>query len=117
MSNIQSLFQGDSSSLIAVRPDLKNPTDVINSDWVCKTTLLSADKSVIIPTRVETTKSDDGLTWIVGLSPSDTAQVVVNGKFEKCKWIIQVENLTLSPAYRREKHIQVNVKKQGIQDA
>lgn len=112
-----SVYQGDLGKLVTVRPNIADPTETISDDWVCKTSVLAEDGTTVIEPRVETNKTDDGLQYVVALSPDDTQSIPVNGKFERCKWVIQLENLTLDPAYRREKHIQVNVKKQGIPDA
>lgn len=111
-----SLFQGDSSGLIKLRPNITDPNVVISDDWECKTSLLNNDGTVVIAPRTESMKTDDDLFWIVGLSPSDTEDVTIdqNSKYNECTWVIQVSNNTLDPAYNKELHIQVNVRKQGI---
>lgn len=114
--NTISLFKGDSSGLLLIRPNLKEVTGVITDDWVCTTALVNVDRTDIVAPRTETTISDDGLHWVVGLSPDDTnsVDIDINSKYKKCYWVIQVSNESLDPAYSKEKHIQVNVKKQGI---
>lgn len=114
-----SLFQGDSSDLFRIRPNIADPAAEISDDWVCKTSLLSSNGEQVIAPRVESVKSDDGLVWLIGLSPEDTALVTVDPKFRytQCTYVIEVSNSILEPAYRKEKHIRVNVKKQGIPNA
>ncbi len=112
--NYFSIYQGDSSSPITIRPYIVDPTEVISDDWVCKSRLIGEDDTEYVAPRIETVKTDDGLLWVVTLSPEDTIVVPVLGKFTRCKWVIQVTNNTLSPIYNREKHIHINVKKQGL---
>lgn len=109
-----SIYQGDSGLPTPVRPAISDPEETINNDWVCKTSLLGPDGSVIVPVRTESVKTDDNLYWLIWLKKEDTENVDIKRNFAKCTWVIQVTNDTLIPAYNREKHITVNVLKQGI---
>ncbi len=111
-----SLFRGDVSDLVPVRPNLADPTEVISADWVCRTALLDSEGLELISSRLETTKSEDGLTFIISLAPADTLLVTVpeGKKFTKAQWVVQMENDQLSPPYRKEKRITVNVREQAI---
>jgi hypothetical protein len=113
MSRI-SLFEGDSSLPIKVRPAIANPAVAITPDWVLKTRLVGEDGTEFVPTRVESTITDDGLNWAISLSPDDTAAVVVMKNYTRCLWVVEVSNNNLIPPYKREKHVAVNVKKQGL---
>jgi len=112
-----SLYQGDSSLPMTVRPFIADPAAVISDDWVCKTRLMDVDGTEYVGVTTITTKTDDGLHFVVTLSPTDTGAVDVVGEFTRCKWIIQLTNEVLEPIYNREQHVDINVKKQGIPNA
>lgn len=114
MTAPMSLFQGDSSELLQVRPNIADPAEVISGDWVCTTKLVDVDKNEIVAARTETTKTDDELHFVVSLSPTDTEAVTVGDLPVRVYWVIQMTNNVLSPAYNREKHLPVIVKKQAI---
>ena len=107
------ISQGDSTGLISVRPDLLDGV-TIDDNWICKTVIADADGTPISTPRVITEKTDDDLYFIVGLEPSETEQVIVSKKSKVCKWVIQLSNKTLVPAYNREKAIMLVVMKQSI---
>lgn len=110
-----SIYQGDSSLPITVRPNIADPAEVISSDWLCRSAVICDDDgSNLIAPRVENVKTDDGLHWIIVLSPADTALIPVVNKTRKCTLVVEVTNDNLMPSYSREKHIELEVKKQGL---
>lgn len=109
-----SIFQGDSGDIFTIRPNIKDAFEVISNDWVCRTRLIGVDGTEYVAPRIESTLSDDGLLWIITLSPDDTLTVPVAKNFTSCIWVIQVSNNALSPIYNREQHVKVNIKKQGL---
>lgn len=111
-----SLARGDSSDLILIRPNIADDSEVISADWVCRTKLVEEDFTEIVAERVESTKTDDELNFVVGLSPTDTESVTVEAgkKFKRVFWVVQVSNTNLTPAYSREKMIPVVIRNQAI---
>jgi len=111
-----SLFRGDSSDLVSVRPNLKEPTETISSDWICRTMLVDSSGVEIIASRIENVKSEDGLTFIISLSPADTLAITVgvDQKYTTVDWVVQLSNDQLVPAYSKEKRLKILVREQAI---
>lgn len=109
-----SFYQGDSSPILMVRPDVIDPTQPLSADWVCKESLVGEDNTVFIPPRIVTEKNDEGTHWVLCLTPEDTVLVDVVKNFTRCKWVIQVSNEALTKPYSKELHKPLNIKKQGI---
>lgn len=110
------VYQGDTSQSYLVKPDFKDPNALITGDWVCKSALIDKFDRVIIPPRLETTLSTDSKTWVVVLSPDDTAAVPVPNIPVVCYWVLQVSNANLIPPYKREHRMKILVKAQGLFD-
>lgn len=108
------LHKGDSGTIVPVRPDISDPLEPLSEGWVCKTAVLDSNKDILIPARTETELGDSNLNWLVQLSKEDTNSIEVVGKFTRVYWVIQVENLTLSPAYSKEKHFEIIIERSGI---
>ena len=106
------VHQGSNTLFIPVRPEIKEDTEIIGVDWVCKTAVLNmADESVIDVATI-TLKTEDDLHFLVGLTPIQTALLTGNRSPTEYKWVIQLSNASLG--YSKEKHIALYVKKQGI---
>jgi len=108
------IYEGDSSPIVYVRPNITDPTAVISADWSCKVSLIGPDGIVIVPARVSSAKSTDNLHFAIQLSPTETDMVNVKNLPITCQWIVQIENSLLTPAYSRERQIVLIVKKKGI---
>lgn len=114
MAIFMSLFKGDSGDIVPVRPQIADPAAIIDANWVCKTALLDASGNVLVPARVENTKSPDNMTWLISLSSSDTSSVPIVGKFSRVFWVVQISNNALDPSYSRESHLEVVITRSGI---
>lgn len=110
----QVMYQGDGTKVIPVRPDIADSSEVISEDWICKTSVIASDGTTTVPVKTVNTKSDDGLFFFVSLTPEETALLDVVGSFSNYFWVIQLSNALLSPAYSKEKHIPLVVRKSGI---
>jgi hypothetical protein len=108
------IFEGDSTAIVLVRPNIADPAEVISDDWDCKVALIGPDDRVIVAQRTAITKSADNLYFAVQLSPAETELVNVVGLPVTCTWVIQVENLMLTPNYSKEKQVTLIVSKKGI---
>ena len=108
----QKIHQGDSTLLIPVRPFLKDAAEVLGGDWVCKTAVLDATGTVVIAEHTVTTKTDDNLYFLVGLTSLQTTDLTVLRNPTVYQWVIQLSNATLN--YSKEKHIPLFVMTQGI---
>lgn len=113
--NSIAIYQGDSTDLIQVRPKIADPLETISNDWQCKTSVINSKGEVVVGPRDIIEKSEDDLYFIVGLSPGETLELSVdNGYYAQYSWVIQLSNATLEPAYSKEKHIPLNIRKQGV---
>lgn len=108
------IYEGDSSPIVYVRPNIADPTTTISADWTCKVALLGPDGSTIVSPRAETNKTSDNLHFAIQLSPAETELVNVKTLPVECTWVVQIENAMLNPKYSREKQIKLIVKKKGI---
>jgi hypothetical protein len=113
-----SLYRGDSSDLVAVRPNITDDTEIISNDWVCRTMLIDENEVELVASRIETIKTADNLHFVVVLSPTDTLTVSIQAgrKYAKVYWVIQLSNNMLTPAYSKESRIEVLVRQQAIVD-
>lgn len=113
MMTTLTLYTGDSSDIIPVRPFIENPFEPISGDWVCKIAIVDARNMLVLAAKAVTEKSDDQLHYLVQLLPDDTKDLVVQEDYSVFNLVIQVSNDVLSPPYSKEKRITLIVK-QGI---
>ena len=108
------IYEGGSTPIVLARPNIADASEVISGDFTCEVSLLGPDGKVIVAARPSTAKTEDELYFAVQLSPAETALVNVVALPVTCTWVVQIENLLLSPNYSKEKHIELIVKKAGI---
>jgi len=107
------LYTGDISAIVPVRPFIDNPAETISGDWVCKIAVVDARNTVVVPAKIITEQSDDKLHFLVQLSPGDTKDLLVEEDYSIFYLVIQVSNETLTPVYSKEKRITMMVR-QGV---
>lgn len=106
--------QGDLSELISVRPNIADPEVKINADWSCKIKVVDFDGNIVVAEREVTEKTIDELYFVASLTPEETLNLPVSGQYARFNWIIQLDNVQLSPNYSREMHFPIIAHKQGV---
>jgi len=112
------VYQGDLSDVYHVRPVYSGLADALSSDWACFQGVIDCDGNIVVD-RVEVTAkvvdTNDKQRFLCALEPADTELLAVpNGYNESYTWVIEVVNDSVSPAYNREVHIPLQVKKHGL---
>lgn len=112
MSTKVIINQGDTSDTYQVSPFVEGEATQTLSDggWTCRSVVVAAVGDVPIIDNVVTTKTVDDLYFETALASPDTD--TLNGG-SNYLWIIEIENTTTTPKYRRELHIPLKVNKQG----
>ena len=107
--------QGDISDTFEVSPFPANEAVQTLSDpgWTCRSVVVNKlGGDVIIDNTVTDTTTND-LYYTTELAPPDTDILDTKGYI----WIIQIQNLTTTPIYRKEHHINLAVEGEGAIDS
>jgi len=108
--------QGDTTDTFQVSPfpvGQSTPTLVTEAGWTCRSIVMSKIGGVEVINNTITTLSADDLYFETALASPDTDILAAKAYI----WIIELQNLTLTPVYRREHHIALAVEAQGAQAA
>ena len=119
MTEIIEMFQGATSDVKLVRPDMPGLPDALDGNWVCKYSVLDCDGEVAVAAKIVTEKTVDENNkdrFVVAVLPAESAILEVddNEPYVDYRWSIQLENTTTTPPYNKEHSITLRVKAQGI---
>ena len=119
MKEIIELFQGDTSEVKLVRPDMPSLDAALDGNWTCKQSVLDCDGSVVIAVATVTDKTTDengDERFVVAVKPVDSTTLTVpdDEPYQDYTWIIQLENTTTTPPYRKEHMMTLRIRAQGI---
>ncbi len=114
MGTLVTVKQEDTSDTIQASPFAENEAiaNLSDSGWVCRQAVLTKDgKNIVIEGDV-TIKDSTDMYFEATLAPNDTRQL----DNRQYKWIIEVENTTVTPPYRKEHEVDLDVEKHSILD-
>lgn len=112
------IYQGDLTDVYHVRPVYSGLADVLPAGWQCFQGVIDCDGNNVVAREEVATKVldiNEKQRFLCALEPTTTADLAVpDGYKEDYIWVIEVVNTTVSPAYNREVHILLEVKRQGL---
>lgn len=108
------LNQGDITELYEISPFNADEATANLSDagWTCRSIITNMDGDLIADNTI-TSKSADDLAFNCQIGPADTDILDI----KQYKWIIQIQNLTATPNFRKEYHFIVAVGQESAIDA
>jgi len=107
------LRQGDTSDIKYLSPFPNGnggASDLTNTSYVCRTVVVAELGGTILIDKTITIFSADNMYFQVVLEPADTTLLTEGNYF----WITEIENVSISPIFRKEHHIDLMVLPQGI---
>ena len=106
------VIQGNLTDIYEVSPFENGEAVATLSDagWSCRSVLVENLGDIPLIDNTVTLKTIDDLYYRVAFEPDDTTPLAIGTYI----WIIQVENSTVVPKYRREKQISLTVEAQGL---
>ena len=119
MTEIIKLFQGATSDVKLVRPEMPSLPDALDGNWNCKYSVLDCDDAVVVAATAVTDKTTDTNgqeRYVVAVTPTQSATLTVPAgePWLDYTWVIQLENTTTTPPYNKEHAITLRVRRQGI---
>jgi len=116
----QTIFRGDTPNPITRKiyfgGQLQNMSE---PGWICKHLVKNSDGDIVWgPETINTVvkkDSKDCFQISMDYAQSESLSVPADSASATYMWITQIENSLVSPVYRREKHIRLIVKEQGIE--
>lgn len=101
---------GDLSTIFDASPfDSTDTESVLDGSWSCRMVVsVELGEGTPLIDRPVTDKTDDNRSFRCFISPTESTGLI--GTYS---WTIQIENLSISPPYRKETHIDLSVTKQG----
>lgn len=119
MIEIIELFQGDTSAVKLVRPDMPGLADALDGNWVCQQAVLDCAGNTVVAAASVVDISTDELgkeRFVVAVSPADSATLTVSDgePYEDYTWVIQLGNPTTTPPYNKEHRMTLRTRVQGI---
>lgn len=119
MTEILDLIQGNTSEVKLVRPGFPGLADLLDGNWTCVQAVLDCSGATVVTAAAVTDKTLDEFgkeAFVVAVSPADSATLTVPATepYLDYTWMIELENPTTVPPYRKEHHITLRVRTQGI---
>ncbi len=105
--------RGDTSNIKFMSPFSDGDggtSDLTSTTYTCRTTVMLELGGTLLVDKTITSFSTDNMYFEVVLEPADTALLPAGNYF----WVTAVENASISPLFRKEKHIDLVVTEQGI---
>ena len=106
--------QGNSSPVVNVVPKSEGDPIVMDGNWTCSTKVVDCDGNEVMATRDVPVKNAGDTAFLAGLTSAETATLDAAQPYTTYSWLVQLENLTLTPPYVVEDEIILKVIPQGI---
>jgi len=119
MTEVIELIQGNTSDVKLVRPDIPGLDDALDGNWTCQQSVMDCDRTAVVEASDVTDKTTDEFgkeRFVVAVSytDSDTLTVPAGEPYFDYTWMIELNNPNTVPPYRKEHHITLRVRNQGI---
>lgn len=111
MSREMIISQGDITDTFQVSPFEEGELvqKLTDPGWACRTFVVDKLGGTVVIDKSITQKTADNLYYEVALGPPDT-EILDSRAYI---WVIEVQNLTLTPKYRKELQIDLKVRQEG----
>ena len=104
------MIAGDTSTIFDVSPfDVTDTGSTLDGNWNCRMIVAKELGGTSLIDRAVTVQTDDNRSFRAYLTPTESTGLI--GEYV---WSVQVENLTITPEYRKEIQISLDISKQGI---
>lgn len=112
-TNVIRVRQGDSTPQIEISPFIENYVGaelLTDPGWVCRCVVRPTLAKAEVLAKAIGDATADILAYVPILEPAET-QILSAKPYD---WIIEIENLTRNPTYRREHHFRLVVERRGL---
>ena len=109
--NIFNVYQGDTSPIWKSRIKIGDETVVMDATWDCKVQVkqhIDVNETPLVDKTIPYNAADNSFDCF--LSPDETASLEVGDYY----LFIEISNLTYSPPIRKEYHLMLKIRKQGV---